>query len=393
MGVADGADIDAEQLELGRHVGAEERLRLGATEPGGDGAGHLIAGRDQAEDAAIPGRALADGVDVRVAAQALVIDRHAAARAEFQRAGAGQGVLRADAGGEDDQVGLQGLIAGEVHPVAVVAAGADRLRGLAQVHADAEVLDALPERGAAEVVELHRHQARGEFHHVRFQAQRFQRVGCLQAEQAAADHHAAAFALGGGADGVEIVEGAVDQARIALGAFDGRHEGVGTGGQHQLVVGEAPLGGDHLAGGAVDLQHRRSQVQVQAGACVQFGGAHRQGFGIAPAEVFGEVHAVVGALRLLAEHVDPVVFQRAGREQLLDAVVADHAVADDDQALLVAGAFCAVHGGSRRKLIRFSCGKKKRLKPCGSRRLCLFCRVPLYGTSLPNCLRWLFDRR
>ena len=292
-----------------------------------------------------------------VAGQTLVVDIDAATGTQLQAAGAGQGVLRADAGGEHDQVGFQEVITGEVHPVAVLAAGADALSGLGQVHTDAQVLDTLLEGGAAEVVQLHRHQARGEFDHVGFQAQGLQRVGRFQAEQAAADHHATALAVGGGADAVEVVEGTVDQARVALGAFDRRHEGVGAGGQHQLVVAEAAVGGDHLARLAVDAQHRAAQVQGQAFFFIEGGGAHGQGFGVAAAEVLGQVHAVVGALRLLTEHFDAVVRQGTAGEQLLDAVVADHAVADDDQSLLVSGGVCAVHSVSRPKLIRFFRGK------------------------------------
>ncbi|MCY1291837.1 hypothetical protein D9M69_403970 [compost metagenome] len=362
MGIADGADVDAEQLELGRHVRAHERLGVFATQLHGDRAGHLVARRDQAEDAAVPGRAFADGMDVRVAGQALAVDRHATARAELQLALAGQRILRADAGGEHDQVGFQPLVftisvAGEVHPVAVLAAGADRLGAARQVHADAQRLDLRLERQAAVVVQLHRHQAWGELHDMRLQAQRLQRVGRFQAEQTATDHHAATGVGGRRADAVEVGQGAIDQPRVALGAFDGRHEGIGTGGQHQAVIAEAAVGGDHFAAGAVDLQHRHAEVQGDAGALVQRRLAEGQRFGVAAGEVFGKVHAVVGAQRLLAEHVDPVAIQRAALDQLLDAVVADHAVADDDQRLQTIEV--SVHKGTRSKPITFFEGKKK----------------------------------
>ena len=148
-----------------------------------------------------------------------------------------------------------------------------------------------------------------------------------------------------------------EHTEVALGAFDRWHEGVGAGGQHQLVVAEAAVGGDHLARLAVDAQHRAAQVQGQTFFFIEGGGAHGQGLGIAAAEVLGQVHAVVGALRLLTEHFDAVVRQGTAGEQLLDAVVADHAVADDDQSLLVSGGVCAVHSVSRPKLIRFFRGK------------------------------------
>src|SRR5690606_29802873 len=55
---------------------------------------------------------------------------------------------------------------------------------------------------------------------------------------------------------------------------------------------------------------------------------------IATAEVFGQVHAVVGALRLFTEQVQPVVGQGAALDQLFDTVMAHHAVADDDEVFL-----------------------------------------------------------
>ena len=81
---------------------------------------------------------------------------------------------------------------------------------------------------------------------------------------------------------------------------------------------------------------------------------------------------VIGALALFAEDMDLVVVQGAGRQQLLDEVMADHAVADDDQTFFAG--HDAVHGGyppaeanqvDSRQI-------KRRLKPCGLRRLCLF---------------------
>src|SRR5476651_2346929 len=123
MGIADGADIDAEQLELGRHIRAHKWLAVFATELRGDRPGHLVTRSDQAEDAAVPGRAFTDGVDVRIAAGALAIDSHPATGAEFQAALFGQSILRTDTGGKYNQVGLEEVLAGEVHPVAVFVAG------------------------------------------------------------------------------------------------------------------------------------------------------------------------------------------------------------------------------------------------------------------------------
>jgi hypothetical protein len=61
-----------------------------------------------------------------------------------------------------------------------------------------------------------------------------------------------------------------------------------------------------------------------------------------------------------------IVLQHAALDQLLHAVVADHAIADDDQGfqLVIHIKHPTTHHGLK--------SKKKRLKPFGSRRLCLF---------------------
>lgn len=166
-----------------------------------------------------------------------------------------------------------------------------------------------------------------------FQAQAFQGVGSFKSEQATADHHAAAGIGGCCTDRVEVFKGAVNQARVALGAFDGWHEGIGARRQHQLVVGDATLRGDHLATGAVDFQHRHAQVQGDARGLVQRCVGQRQRLGITAGEILGKVHTVVGAHRLLAEHVQPIVIEGTALDQLFDTMMSDHAIADHDQRL------------------------------------------------------------
>ncbi|VVO44489.1 hypothetical protein PS720_06446 [Pseudomonas fluorescens] len=271
VGVADGAHVHAEQLEFGRHVRAHKRLGGLLAEQRGNPTGHLVARRDQAEQAAVPGGAFANRVDVRVAAQALVVDHHAATRTDLQAGLASQCVLGADAGGKHDQVGFEELVIGKIHAIAVLLAGADRLSRTRQMHPHAQALDLRLERQAAKIVQLHRHQARRELHHVRFKAQALQRVGGFQAQQATAHHHTAPRIGGGLTDGIQVFKGAVHQARIAFGALDGRYERIGTGRQHQLVIGHATVGGDHLAAGAVDLHYRHAQVQRHPRRLVQRG--------------------------------------------------------------------------------------------------------------------------
>ncbi|MNO44312.1 hypothetical protein D3C76_345510 [compost metagenome] len=333
VGVADGTDIDAQQLELGRHIRAHERLGGFVAQQCGNTARHLVARGDQAKNAAVPRGTLADRIDIRIAALALIVNHHAAARADFQRALTGQRVLRTDTGGEHDQVGFKEFVISEVHPVAVFLACADRLRSTRQVHTDAEALDLCLERQATVFVQLHRHQARGEFHHMSFQPQGFQGVGGFQTEQATADHHTASGVARCGTNGIEVFKGAIHQARIALGAFDRRHKRIGPGGQHQFVVGDTALRGDQLAACAVDFQDRHPQMQGDARGLVQRRFAEGQRLGITAGEVLGQVHTVVGTHRLFAEDVQSIVIKGTAFDQLFDTMMSDHAIADHDQRL------------------------------------------------------------
>ncbi|MNH17009.1 hypothetical protein D3C79_766620 [compost metagenome] len=188
-----------------------------------------------------------------------------------------------------------------------------------------------------------------------FQAQGFQGIGRLQAEQATADHHAPAGTVGGGTDGIEIIESAIDQARRPVRAFDRRHERIGASGQDQLIVRITPEVGDHFAARPVDLQHLLAQVQVNAVPGVQARLAQRQGLGIAAAEVFRQVHAVVGTLAFFAEHPHLEATQGTAFDQLLDAVMADHAVADDDQFFPLGDGRCCIHTRSSLKAIHGGC--------------------------------------
>ena len=199
------------------------------------------------------------------------------------------------------------------------------------MHAHAQALDLRLERQPAEVIQLHRHQARRELHHMGFKAQAFQGVGGFQAEQATADHHTTPRIRGGATDGIEVFKGTVDQPRIALRAVDRRHKRVRAGCQDQFVIRHAACGGDHLTAGAVDFQYRRPQVQGHARRLVQRSVRQRQRLGITASEVFGQMHAVIGTHRLFAEHMQAIVLQRAALDQLRHTMMADHAIADDDQ--------------------------------------------------------------
>ncbi len=205
--------------------------------------------RHQAEGAIAPGGALTDGVHVRIRRLAAVVDGDAAAAANLQPALTRQLVLGADAGGEHDEIHFQQATVGEMHGFARCAAAVDDLLGIfAGVYLDAHALDLAAQLVTAHRVELFGHQHRSELDHVRFHPQAFQRTGGFQPQQPAADYRTAFAAARTGFDGVQVFDGAVNEAVLAIRAFNRRDPRIGAGGHDQLVVidGAAGVGVDHL---------------------------------------------------------------------------------------------------------------------------------------------------
>ncbi len=118
----------------------------------------------------------------------MIVDHNPAAFAHIQAAGPGQGILGTDAGGKHNQIGFQMAVVGEVHPQPRVAARNNGRGGFLGVHLHAQILDLLAQKGATLIVQLHRHQARGKFHHMGLQPQAFQGVCRFQPQQTAAHH-------------------------------------------------------------------------------------------------------------------------------------------------------------------------------------------------------------
>ena len=224
MGVADGAHIHPHQLELGGHVSPGE-TGLAAAQAGHGGAGHLVAGGHQTEDAPLPERAFADGEDGGIRAVATLVDADAAALANAQPGLTGQTVGGADTRREQDHVRLQMAAILELQPVTGLFPILDALCGLLHQHLDSECPDLVPQHGAAVVIELHRHQPRGKLHHLGLEPEQAQGIGRFQPQQAAAYDHAAAGLGAGIADGGKIPQGAIDEATRPLVSGNGRHEG------------------------------------------------------------------------------------------------------------------------------------------------------------------------
>ena len=337
VGVADGAHVHPHQLELGGHVGPDE-AGLAAAQAGHGGAGHLVAGSHQAEDAPLPERTLADGEDGGIRAVAAVVDADAAALPDVQPGLAGQGVGGADACREQQDIGLKMRAVLEAQPVTGLLPLLDALGGLLHQHLDPERLNLVSQHGAAALVELHRHQPGGKLHHLGLEPEQAQGVGRLQPQQAAADDHAAAGLGAGIADGGKIPQGAVDEAALPLMAGDGGHEGHRAGRQHQTVVRELLAVGERQgAGGPVEHLHLGPQPQRNAALFIPGRIRHAQRLRGLAAKYLGEVHPVVGGVRLGPEHRHLEPIEATGRHQLFDEVMTHHAVAHHQQALLFGG--------------------------------------------------------
>lgn len=191
----------------------------------------------------------------------------------------------------------------------------------------------LVERLAAQVVDLHGHEARGELDDVGLDAQLVQRVGRLQPEQAAADHGADLRLLRGIADRLEVLDRPVDEHVAEVGAGHGRHERRRAGGEHQLVVVQVLARRQrHDPVPRRDRDDLGAQPQRDPRVVVPPRGQEAERVG-ARLEERGQRHAVVRRPRLLTDDGDVVGLGEAARDRGLHELVADHAVADDDELL------------------------------------------------------------
>ena len=320
-----------------------------------DDLGHRVAGSDQAVHLAAGRRALADGEDVRRRTVRHCSSTRTPPRsATLEAALAGQGVARPDAGGEDDDLGVDGLgrvpssvPAGRSRSPVTPSPPVDLLGHHAGVDADAELLDVAHQRGAAGAVELHRHQPRRHLDDVGLEPELDERVGRLQTEQAAADHDAAGRALAGRPDRLEVLDGAVDEAAVLAAALDRRHERRRAGGQDErrrsgavdgAGVGQGfrpwpPCGrheGDDRPTRSIPVTATSSD-SAHARVVVLPLRQQRQLVGALDGEEARQRDPVVGRARLLAEHDDVVGLGEAALDGGLDEAVADHAVADDNE--------------------------------------------------------------
>src|SRR5690606_22697064 len=200
---------------------------------------------------------------------------------------------------------------------------------LAGVYLHAKCFDLAPEQARTTFVQLHRHQARREFHHVGFQTHATQGVGSLEAQKTTTDHDADAALAAAHLDAAEVVDGPVDEAMLAVLSGDGRHKGIRAGSQHQLVPGCDAAGcGAHSATGNVDRHHGVAEHEVHVVVAVVLARGQREIGGRGTGEVGTEVHPVVGKPRLVGERGDGVVTRLPGCQEIVDEAMADHTIAD-----------------------------------------------------------------
>ncbi len=275
--------------------------------------------------------ALADRVDFGVARRHVVADQDAAVDVEL--GGARQVDIGADADRQHDQIGRDLAPVGEDDAFGFV--GSEDFLGLAVgKKGDAARIEIALQQLARRCIELALHQARHQMHDRDRHAPALQPPGRFEAEEAAADHDGAPLGRG-------RVDHRLDIGYVAEGAHPGqaqprnrRRQGLGAGGEQQLVVWHRlPTGDRHRFRGAVDRVNRLPGDQPDAVLVVPvrridddlvdrlFAGQHR-----------GQQDAVVVRVRLGADDGDGVAVGSAG-QQLLDRAHSGHPVADDNEAL------------------------------------------------------------
>src|SRR5690606_8606501 len=130
----------------------------------------------------------------------------------------------------------------------------------------------------------------------------------------------------------QILDGPIDKAPRTVIAGDRRHKGIGSGSQYHLVIGQtqALLRGDCLLL-TIDGDDAVAEVDGDAIAGKEIVLHQRQVAGGLAGEKFGQVYAIVGRSRLLAEGDDV----EDGRQVLLGNTLQEplphHSVSDDDQ--------------------------------------------------------------
>ena len=330
--VAEGGDVHAHELELGGHIRVLEIRTFFPRQACGHNLRHGVAGRDQSVRLAIHRCALADGGDVLDGGSALAVGEEAAARPQFQASVRAHRVARADAGGEDHQVGLDLPVVTQVQhdgPLAL-RRRLDGATGHPDVDVHAHLADRLREHLAACVIHLQRHEPRGHFYNVCFRAHVLSSACRLKPKEATANHHGGRFAvrahhaLDRGADAIHVIERAVHVHLWQLIAREARHERARAGGKDELLVCEH----------AAVVKHKLLRLRLDRHRASRHHGdifretVEVERLAVPVAHVARELHTVVRVVLSFAVD-DGNLRVRAPRRKLLGKTVPNHAEAHD----------------------------------------------------------------
>ena len=141
MRVANPADVNAEQLQLGAQIRAFKGV-FGFENMVNGNLRHFVAWSDQTIHAVVPTGAFADGIDIRVRSLAGVVNHDTTARSDVQAALGGQFVAWANTGREDDEIDFQFATVGKTHGFARFGAFLNDLFGVfAGVHTHAHAFN------------------------------------------------------------------------------------------------------------------------------------------------------------------------------------------------------------------------------------------------------------
>ena len=267
----------------------------------------------------------------------MVVDHDAAALADRELRGARELVVRPDAGGIDDDVGLERGAVGEHHPVRALAAPSTislrALRRCARCTPSASIFLRSTRPPASSSCTAIRRGANS--------------TTCVSSPRSVSAFAASRPSrpppmtvptrarLRCRADHFEVLDRAVDEAAAAVAARDRRHEGIRAGRQHELVVGHLAVArGAHDLALAVDRHDAVVETQRDRLVFEEPLRHHAQIDGRLAGEEAGELHAIVGRARLLAEHGEIDLVARHAPGQLLEEALSDHAVAHTNNSCL-----------------------------------------------------------
>jgi hypothetical protein len=216
----------------------------------------------------------------------------------------------------------------------------DDARGVAvEVNVEAEGLDLELEQGGGSRGQLAGEQTRSVFHDVRFEPGVVEGMGDFEAEQSTSNDGGSFRPGHGRAQGVNVLDGAIDEHVVERCPFNGWKEWTGTGGQHEPVIEQgAARGGSNHPGFAMNLEDGIAEVKVNVLAGVPFERCQQQRIRAATVHAFREMDAVVGGPGFCAENHEFVASIAGEHAQLLAELETRHSVSDDDDAFGAVGA-------------------------------------------------------